>query len=160
MANKIRMLPDNWTYAEYFQFVTAFNAGRNREAFQLAKKLIVSWDYAVDLNREDAVMRLPVGESAEVLRTVFKTIGNYIEGLDISEVKVNFDAWDTEKFFDFDEWKRAGKFDKTEPMIKEVIKWARFDEVYEEGEPLPFTVAATAYNAISKAYEKVVAGKN
>ena len=160
MPNKISMLPDNWTYGDYHKFVNAFNSGNNREAFRLAKLLIMSWDYEVDLNREDAILRLPVGQSAEVIRTVFSTIGNYIETLDIKDVVVNFDSWDTEKFFQFDEWKRAGKFNQTEKMMSEVIKWDRFTEVYREGEPLPFTVAATVYQAINKAYEKVVAGKN
>lgn len=160
MANKIRMLPDNWTYADYFAFVTAFRAGNNNETFRLAQKLIMNWDYKVDLNQENAILKLGVGESAEVIRTVFETIGKYIEALDIKAVKVSFDAWDTERFLQFDEWKRTGRFDKTEPMLLEVVTWDKLTEEYKDGEPLSFTVAATAYQAVTKAYEKVVSGKN
>ncbi len=161
MATKIRLMPDNWTYRDYYEFVQAFRTGKNDETFRLAKKLILSWDYDVDLQREDAIMRLKVGQSGEVIRTVFDVIGKYIENLDIKDIKVNFDAWDTEKFFQFDQWKRDGKFDKTEPLMKEVIfGWEKLETEYKDGELLSFTTAATAYHAITKAYEKVVSGKN
>lgn len=160
MSNKIRMLPDNWTYGDYYNFVLAFNSGNTREAFRLARKLIMSWDYKTDLNQENPIGKLGVSESAEVIRTVFEVIGKYIETLDIKEVKVSFDAWDTDKFLEFDEWKRTGKFERTEPMLKDVVIWDKLTEAQQGDEPLPFTVAATCYQAINKAYEKVVSGKN
>lgn len=159
MANKIRMIPDNWTYGDYFKFLKAFQSGNNSETFRYAQKLIMSWDYSVDLSLDNAIMKLGVSESAEVIRTVFETLSKYIDDLDISEVEVSFDAWTTEQFFQFDEWKREGKFEKTERALRDVILWEKLDKA-PPNEPLSFTIAAVCYQAISKAYEKVVAGKN
>lgn len=157
MSNKIRMLPDNWTYEDYFKFVVAFQQGDNAETFRLAQKLIVSWDYSADLNAKNAIMQLGVGESAEVIRTIMETIGKYIDDLDIKPLTVSFDAWNTEKFFQFDTDKRTGKFAKTEPMLKEVVKW---DKLETATYPMSFTIAATAYKAIAEAYKQIVSGKN
>jgi len=157
MTNKIRMLPDNWTYGDYYKFATAFRSGDTPTTFELAQKMIVSWDYKTDLNQKNAIMKLGVAESAEVVRTIMETIGKYIEDLDISEVKVDFSAWDTERFMQFDEFRRTGRFDKTEPMFKEVITW---EKLTDSKEPVSFTIGATVYKALNEAYKQIVSGKN
>lgn len=157
MGTKIRMLPDNRTYVDYYKFAVAFRNGDTPTAFQLAQKIIASWDYTVDLNLKNAIMKLGVAESAEVLRTIMETISKYIEDIDIEEVVVDFAAWDTEKFLNFDEYRRTGRFDKSEPMFKEVVKW---DKLTDSTEPVAFSVGATVYKAINEAYKIVVSGKN
>lgn len=159
MSNKIRLLPDNWTYADYFAFVHAFQSGDSRETFRLAQQLVISWDYDVDLNQDHAIMKLGVYESAEVIRTVMQTIAEYLETLDVSPVTVNFAKWDTERFLLYDDYRRTKKFAQAEAMLPEVIQWPGYlPEVVEA--PLSFTVAATAFKAINVAYTKVVTGKN
>lgn len=157
MSNKIRLLPDNWSFQDYWDYISAYRNGSNTEVMRLALKLIASWDYEVDLKQKNAIQKLGVKESADVFRTVMETMADYIENLDITEVEVNFDCWDTEKFFKFDELKRQGKFDKAEPMIAEVVTW---DKLEGKAYPYTFTVAATAYKAITEAYKEIISGKN
>ncbi len=155
--NKIRMLPDNWTYRDYYKFATAFRTGDTATTFDLAHKLIMQWDYTTDLKLPNAIMKLGVAESAEVVRTVMETIGNYIEALDVEPLVVNFDAWDTEKFMKFDEFRRVGNFDKAEAMVYDVVTW---EGLPEKGNDFSFTQGATVYKAINEAYKRIVSGKN
>ena len=157
MANKIRLLPYNWTLKDYYDFVTAFRVGNTVETFSLALKLIVSWDYKTPLTSKNPIMKLGVAESAEVIRTVMETIGTYMEDLSIEDVEVDFSSWDTERFMLFDDMRRTGKFDKSEKMAREIVKW---DSIPEGDEPFTFTVAATVYKAITEAYKQIVSGKN
>lgn len=157
MGTKIRMLVDNWTYRDYIAFVTAFRAGNTSETFRLAQKLIVSWDYSVDLNLKNAVMKLGVAESAEVVRTVMEVIGEYIDTLDVTGVEVDFKKWDTERFMKFEELNSNGKFDQSEKMLSEVIKW---DKLEQATYPLSFSVMATILKAIREEYTRLVTGKN
>lgn len=156
MSAKIRMLPDNWTYEDYYLFVKAFQTGNTEETFRLALQLIASWDYDVPLNQPDAIMRLGVAESADVIRTVMENIGAYLEDLKTDDVKVSFDKWDTGRFMHFDQLRRDGKIRQVVAMLPEVITWDRLNV----SEPVSMTVGATCLKAINEAYKRLVTGKN
>ncbi len=157
MGTKIRLLPDNWSYRDYFAFVAAVRSGASAETFRLAQKLIASWDYKTELSQPKAIMKLGVSESAEVIRTIMEVMSKYIEDLDTKDVKVDFSQWDTERFMKFDEARRTGRLDVAEPMLKEIVVW---DKLEQATDPLSFTVASTAFKAVNDAYTLIVSGKN
>lgn len=156
-AAKIRILPDNWTYEDYYNFVKAFQTGDTDTTFKLAQAVIASWDYEVDLAEEDAIGLLGVADSAAVIRTVMEKLGEYLEALDLSEVKVDFSVWNTRKFMHFDGLRRNGKIKAALEMLPEIIKnW----EAFVPNDTVSLTAGATMLQAVNEAYKRLVTGKN
>ncbi len=93
----------------------------------------------------------------EAVILAMKTLHADFEDLDIKEVVVDFKPWDTERFMQFDQYRRDGKFDRAEAMLPEVVKW---DKLSTSDERVSFTVGATCYKAINEAYKQIVSGKN
>lgn len=147
---------DNWTYRDFVDFTEAYQSGNLRPAYRLAENLIVSWDYDVSLDEPEALELLPVEESSEVLRTILTALGNFVETLDTSPVKVSFKKWNTKRFLDFNEARRDKNMPKIEQMVHEV---AQLDGL-NPADPLPFVEGTMVLKAIQEAYQRVLQGKN
>jgi hypothetical protein len=158
MANTIRMDLGNWTYADFYAANAAIKEGDQRKAMELVHKLLIGWDYPVPLADENAMAKLPVADSAEVVRTAFTRLGAFLEDLDVSEVKVDLKPWSTETYWAFDEARRQGRVAKAERMVREVVEWDKMPT--DPDEPFSFVVGATVFKAVNDKYTRIIQGKN
>lgn len=159
MANKVQLIPDNWTWDEYVEFVAHYNAKNLDAAYAVARKLIISWDYPVDLASEDPIGQLKVKESFELLRSIFATIGKFLEDLDVKGIVVDDNAWTQRDLANYDKARAMENWRKAEDMVRAITKWDVLDTC-PVGEPLPFPVAARVYQAVQNMVAKVASGKN
>lgn len=153
--NKIRMNLDAWTYEDYVRFMQAFNKGDNDKLSSLARKLIVSWDYSVPLDSDDAIGELGVAESAELFRTVVTVVTEQGNEIPIDDVNVDFGKWNTRRFFLFDGLRQEGKVKEAEAMLHEIAAL----EGASPAEPLTYLQGSAMYRAVNEAYKKLVTGK-
>jgi hypothetical protein len=158
MANTIRMDLNNWTYADFYAANAAIKDGDQRKAMELVHKLLIGWDYPVPLADENAMARLSVADSAEVVRTAFTRLGTFLEDLDVSDVKVDLKPWSTETYWTFDEARRMGRVAKAERMVREVVEWDKLPD--DPDEPFSFVVGATVFKAVNDKYTRIIQGKN
>lgn len=156
MSNKIRLNLDLWTHIDYQKFVQAQTTGKGREALTLARQVIVSWDYPIDLSDPRAAFKLSVEDSADLTMTVWKTVNQQIEELEFGDVTVNFRKWDTERFFEFAEAQSERNYALAETMLHEVASM----EGASPEKPLTFTQGVKMQKAVGDKYKKIVTGKN
>jgi len=156
---RVRMNVNNWTYADFVAFTQAIQTGNNDKLFELAALVIVGWDYEVDLSKPEPLMELGVIESGRVVGSIFETINKAVEDLSIDGLTVNFNKWNTRRFLEFDDARRAGNIRKAEKMLHEIIELGIADGD-GEFEPLSFEDGARAFKAVNEAYKKLVTGKN
>lgn len=152
---KVVFNPRLWSYKQYNQFVQAFSAGDEQAAFDLALKIIVSWDYPVDLNGEDPLGELKMGEGFRILKSLTTLLGDYFDK-EQAEDAVTVDLhWNMRRYFAFQEARQKRDYSKVEAMMREVctIQGA------EEGKPLNAVQGALAMMALSEAAKKVMEGK-
>lgn len=163
-SNKaIRMNVNNWTYADFIDFTNAIRTGDNQKLFSLAAQIIVGWDYDVDLSKPDPMMELGVVESGKAIGSIFETINRVVEDLPTNDVVVDFGKWNTRKFLEFDDARRAGNIRKAERMAREIVRFVNRPVAVEDdaGEPelFSFEDGAKVFKAINEAYSRLVTGK-
>lgn len=155
MVTKIRLDINRWSYADFLDFSKSYQAGERDTLFPLCEKLIASWDYQVPL-QDGALLELPIAEHGKVLSTIFNTLGDYAENIDISDVKVDFGNWTAKKFYEFDDSKRAKTPDKAISMLHQIAKL----EGADPGEELTMEQGIKMFKAVNEAYKKILTGKN
>lgn len=155
MEKKVVFNLRQWSYKQYNQFVAAYSQNREQEAFELALKVIVSWDYPVPLDHEDPIGELEMGQAYEILRALMEAMKQYFDKTIASEVvKVHF-KWKMSRYFKFQEARQANEFDTIERMMREICEI----QGAEPDKPLNAVQGALAMIAINEAYAKVVQGK-
>ncbi len=156
MSSKIRMNLDLWSHIDYQKFVVAQTTGKGREALNAALKVIVSWDYPIDLSLPNAGGKLSVEDSADLTMTVWKTVSQQIEEMEFEDVTVDFRKWDTDRFFEFAEAQANREYAIAESMLHEVTTL----EGASKSAPLTFTQGVKMNKALNDKYRKIVTGKN
>lgn len=155
--SKIRMALDNWSYDDFVKFRQASVDGDTRTTYRLAERLIVSWDFAVSLDKEDPLLDLPLEDSAEVLRTVQNALTDYAENIETDHVKVDFSKWNTRRFLEFNDDLSNSRTKKVEKALHEICN---HPDVLSSNKPLTFREGIEMVGAVRKAYSKLISGKN
>lgn len=155
--NKIRMLLDNWGYDDYRDFVQSVNGKSDEKTIELVQQLIVSWDYKISLDDEQAIAKLGLAESGEVLRTVTETIQKFMKELDTADYKVEFSQWTLGDYMRFD---TARVSDKWRDALKQAAAIVTKDGEPVNIEGLTYPGVAAIFKAVQEAYIKVISGKN
>lgn len=146
----------NWSYADLSDFAKAIGTGNQEAAFAKARKIIVDWEYDVDLNDDDAMNELGMLEGIEVMEAINTTIAGYLNNSDVSDYKVNFKKWKNKDFFAFNEARREGNAAVIERMLRDVVEIPGASD----DRPLSAVQGSLAIRAVNKAYERRLNGKN
>jgi hypothetical protein len=144
------------TFREYTDFAHAYGAGNSRKAMKLAHKFILRWDFDQPLDAEDAVLKLKVGQAAAVVRTLIEAFDKLFDEAKITEVEVDFDAWNMDRFALFDELRQARKVGEYEPMLHEVAK----AKGVKPNEPLSIYNGILFMKAVTEKSKKIFSGGN
>lgn len=155
MVTKIRLDVNRWSYQDFVDYITAFQTGKREVMFPLCEKLIASWDYSIPL-QEGALEELPLVEHGKVLSTIFETVQQYAEDVDISDVSVDFGSWNAKKFYEFDDSKRAKTLDKAITMLFQIATL----EGASPDQELTMEQGIKMFKAVNEEYRKIITGKN
>lgn len=146
----------NWSYRNLSDFAKAVSQGDQETMFSLGRKIIVEWEYDVDLNLPDAINELGMEEGVAVLQAINDTITNFVENADISKYVVSFKVWKNKDFFAFNDARKVGNIATIEKMLRQVVDIPNDNKE----QPLSATNGSLALRAVNKAYEKLINGKN
>ena len=102
------------------------------------------------------MLKLGVEQSAAVCRTLFETFEKLYETVPIGEVEVSFDAWDMDRFVQFDEARQARDTAKYLPMLHEVAK----AKGVKAGEELSLYNGMLLLKAVLEKSKKIFSGGN
>lgn len=154
----IQLDPARWSYQDLNDFILAIGRAKYDNALMLAAKIIVEWTYVdksgapIEVNDYG---RLPYPQLQAILKTVNQRINKYIEDLDISEVKVDLDAWLIDDFLDWQAANAKGDIARMEKLMRQVVK---LDGVTDER--LTLTQGSIMARAIRKANKEVMGQGN
>jgi hypothetical protein len=157
MEHRIKILPSQWTYADFVKFTDALTRKQDYEtAYKLAETMVIEWDYDIEL-RPGAIKLLPLVESTKVLRTVLDMLEALSQDINTDGVEVSFSKWTLVEMSKYLALKAEGKAEATLRMLQDIIK--------VDGKPLgePDTVSAVLGMQINKAvadeYAKMLKGE-
>lgn len=151
---KIKIFLDNWSYEDFKNYIEAMRSGDLTTQYDLAGRLLVGWEYSVPFS--EGIMALGMVEGAEVLKTVRDMLNALAEDINIDDVVIDFSAWDTRRFLEFDRAASKGQTAKVERMLHEVASIPGVSK----NEPLAFQDGAKMMKAVQEAYKKLITGKN
>lgn len=148
MSKKIRILLANWSFAEGTRFFKSLREGDMETVYNLAHRVIVSWDYDVPLDQDDAIFEIGVAEAVEVVNTIADTVNAWIETTDVNYIKLNLGAWKNRDFLDFERYREEGRFSLMEAKLREI-----YPEMGEK--ELDYPTGALVIKALGEAYKKL-----
>lgn len=144
----------NWSYEDFLKFLSLIRAGDQRGTFASIRKIIVGWDYDVDLNDEDCMEELGLVEGTELLSAVNTTIEEFGKTTAITDFKVNLKPWKNRDFNAFLDAQSASNATVLETMVKQVVAFPNSDK------SLNAIDGILCMRAINAAYTKLLTGKN
>lgn len=156
MANKLTLNVSAWTLVQYNQYARFLNEGKFFDAFKLARRIIVSWDYPSDLSADNPWEKIDLLEGVEMLHAIRDTINAAVEAANLKEYPVNLKLVPLPELFEFQDARAAGDFATVERVLRLAVTIPHDDVTH----PLLALPGAIALIAFDKAFGKALSGKN